>query len=198
MTGMNINKLINNLPNWIMIQPVNNNYKVGLISDTHGVLPKEALEVFQGVSHIVHAGDVGAAKILYDLERVAPVTVVRGNTDRGPLGRDLENVEVCELAGIVLYVLHDLETIDLQPAAADVRVVVSGHTHRPSISNREHVLYINPGSASEPRFGYCGSVGILSVRENEVSCEIIELKSQKRHPALFSHEKESFKFSWPI
>lgn len=127
---------------------------IGVISDTHGLLRPEALETLEGwgCEMIVHAGDVGDPEILDALSEIAPVRAVRGNVDRGAWAERLPWTEVVEAAGLSVYVLHILEELDLDPAAADFDVVVYGHTHHPAVERRDGVLYLNPGSAGHRRF----------------------------------------------
>jgi putative phosphoesterase len=127
----------------------------------------------QGSQHIVHAGDVGAAEILKKLETVAPVTSIRGNVDKDAWARGLPLTEVIELAGISIYVLHDLAKLDLKPEASGFKVVISGHTHVPKRETRNGVLYLNPGSAGPRRFKLPVTVGKLIVEEGNVRAEII-------------------------
>lgn len=125
---------------------------IGVISDTHGVLRPEALEVLSGVDHIVHAGDIGSAAVLDELRRIAPVTAVRGNNDRGRWARSLPESVKVRFADRTVYVLHDLKELDVDPVAERVAVVISGHSHDPVIERRHGVLYLNPGSAGPRRF----------------------------------------------
>lgn len=159
---------------------------IGVISDTHGLLRPQALDALAGSELILHAGDVGESEILEALEAIAPVRVVRGNTDHGELGRRLPETEVIGLAtsdgataeyadGPLAYMLHDLAHLDLDPGAAGFAVVVSGHTHRPLVEEREGVLYVNPGSAGPRRFRLPVSVARLRVDGGSVTAEILEL-----------------------
>lgn len=125
---------------------------VGVISDTHGLLRAEVLAALAGVDHVVHAGDVGDRKVLEGLEAIAPWTAVRGNVDGGSLARELPATAVVELGGHALYVLHDLDDLDVDPAASGFSAVVSGHTHVPRVEWKQRVLYLNPGSAGPHRF----------------------------------------------
>ena len=125
---------------------------VGLISDTHGLVRPEALGALAGSAHIVHAGDIGDPEVLEALARIAPVTAVRGNNDLGPWAKELRESETLEIAGTRIYVIHDLSGLDLDPAAAGIDVVVSGHSHRPAEERRGGALYVNPGSAGPRRF----------------------------------------------
>lgn len=126
--------------------------RVGVVSDTHGLVRPEMLRALEGSDAIVHAGDVGAPEVLEALRALAPVTAVRGNNDRGPWAQALRDDEVLEIAGRLVYVLHDLAELALDPAAATFSVVVSGHSHRPRIEEKRGVLYVNPGSAGPRRF----------------------------------------------
>ena len=149
---------------------------VGVISDTHGLLRPEALAALEGSDLIVHAGDVGGADILQGLEEIAPVWPVRGNTDGGPFGASLpmhEVVEVAPPAGPLLYVVHRLEDLDLDPAAAGMAAVIYGHTHRSAIDLREQVLYFNPGAAGPRRFSLPVTVGRLLIDGSELKPEVV-------------------------
>jgi putative phosphoesterase len=126
--------------------------KIGVLSDTHGLLRDETLTALQGVAHILHAGDVGDPGILAALSQIAPVTAIRGNIDtHGPCAA-LNPTEAVELGGKLFYLVHSLHDLDLDPVAAHIDVVVSGHSHQPSIDQRASVLYLNPGSAGPRRF----------------------------------------------
>ena len=149
---------------------------VGLISDTHGVLRPEAVDALGGVTAIVHAGDVGDPGILDRLGRIAPVTAVRGNVDRGDLARRLPATAVATVDGVSIYVLHILDELDLDPGTAGVHVVVSGHTHEPLIHTRRGVLYVNPGSAGPRRFRLPVTVALLTVGEGAPRAEIVPLQ----------------------
>jgi len=150
-------------------------YRVGLISDTHGSLRPEAVNALAGCSLILHAGDVGEAEVLAGLQRVAPVRAVRGNVDRGELAARLPVSEVVEVAGRLVYLLHDLGRLDLDPAAAGFAAVISGHSHAPSISRERGVLYVNPGSAGPRRFDLPVSVALLCLSPGALRAEIVEL-----------------------
>jgi hypothetical protein len=125
---------------------------VGVISDTHGLLRPEALKALARSRHIVHAGDVGDAAVLEALEKIAPVTAVRGNNDRGPWARRLADTELLEIAGTRIYVIHDLAALDIDPVADEIDVVIAGHSHRPASRIDRGVLYLNPGAAGPRRF----------------------------------------------
>ena len=136
---------------------------IGLISDTHGVLREEARRALAGVARILHAGDIGTPEVLTELAAIAPVHAVRGNNDTGAWARRIPVSEAVQLEGIAAYVLHDLHELDLDPTAAGFAVVVSGHSHRPEVAERDGVLYVNPGSAGPRRFKLPVSVGFLEI-----------------------------------
>ena len=150
-------------------------YSLGVISDTHGLLRPEALTRLRGVHLIVHAGDIGHPDVLKALAAIAPVVAVRGNNDRGPWARRLQETERIEVGGIVLYVLHDLATLAIDPVAAGVDVVITGHSHRPSITRRDGVTFLNPGSAGPRRFSLPIALARLSVRKHRVRARLVEL-----------------------
>ena len=147
---------------------------IGVISDTHGLLRPQAIQALRGSEHIVHAGDVGAREILDELEAIAPVTAIRGNIDKQACA-SLPETELVELGGVSIYVLHDLTKLDLQPQAAGVKVVISGHSHVPKKETRHGVLYFNPGSAGPRRFKLPVTVGKLRIAGGEVSGEIVRI-----------------------
>jgi putative phosphoesterase len=148
---------------------------IGVISDTHGLLRPGALEALRGADSIIHAGDAGSPEILEKLAAIAPVTAVRGNIDKGAWARKLPETEVLEVAGISIYVLHDLAQLDLKPKAAGFAVVVSGHSHVPKQETRDGVLYFNPGSAGPRRFKLPVSLGRLIVEDGRVRGELLPL-----------------------
>ena len=149
--------------------------RIGLISDTHGLLRPEALAFLQGCEHIVHGGDIGDARILEALSAIAPLTVVRGNNDQVAWADAVPETALVELDGLRLYAIHDLAQLDIDPVAAGVRVVVSGHTHRPLAEERGGVLYINPGSAGPRRFRLPISAAELRIEAGVVAPRIVEL-----------------------
>jgi hypothetical protein len=148
---------------------------VGVVSDTHGLVRPEALGALAGSELIIHAGDVCGPEVLEELGRVAPVVAVRGNNDRGAWAEALPASEALQVNGTFLYVLHDLKELDIAPAAAGFRVVISGHSHRPLAEERRGVLYLNPGSAGPRRFKLPVTVARLKFDGGEVSAEIINL-----------------------
>ena len=148
---------------------------VGVISDTHGLLRPEALGALAGSELIIHAGDIGGPEVLEALRRVAPVVAVRGNNDRGAWADSLPEYEAVEVCGAVVYVLHDLKELDIAPAAAGFRVVVSGHSHKPLVEERRGVLYLNPGSAGPRRFKLPVTLARLRLDGDDAGAEIINL-----------------------
>ncbi len=150
---------------------------IGLISDTHGLLRPEALQAMRGSDYIVHAGDIGDPAIIEQLQQIAPVTAVRGNNDKGPGYARISETEVLQAGAILIYVIHDLGELDLDPAAAEFQVVVSGHSHRPSIQHRDGVLYVNPGSAGPRRFSLPIAAARLHVGGKAVEAELLDLSA---------------------
>ena len=148
---------------------------VGVISDTHGLLRPEAVDAMRGAEQIVHAGDVGRGDILETLEKLAPVTAVRGNVDHAGRPATLPDTAVLEWNGATIYVLHDLDQLDLIPAAAGFGAVVFGHSHHPLVDARDGVLFLNPGSAGPRRFRLPVTVARLMRRENGLHAEIVPL-----------------------
>jgi putative phosphoesterase len=149
--------------------------RIGLISDTHGLLRPEALAFLGGSDLIVHGGDIGDAGILDALGRVAPVTAVRGNNDFGPWADGIRDTELIQVGALYLYAIHDIAGIDLDPVAAGVHVVISGHSHKPSVAERDGVLYVNPGSSGPRRFRLPISIGELLVSGTSVSARTVEI-----------------------
>ena len=148
---------------------------VGVISDTHGLLRPEAVAPLRGSDYIIHAGDVGDAEILKQLNAIAPLTAVRGNVDREPWARKLPETQVLEAGGISIYILHSVADLDLKPEAAGFAAVVSGHSHIPKQEVRNGVLYFNPGSAGPRRFKLPVSVGRLVIQGGKVRGEIMRI-----------------------
>jgi putative phosphoesterase len=141
------------------------------------LLRPEAVAALRGSDHIIHAGDVGEPEILEQLAAIAPVTAIRGNIDKAAWARKLPETEIVELAGISIYVLHNLAQLDLKPEAAGFKVVISGHSHAPKQETRDGVLYFNPGSAGPRRFKLPVTVGQLTVADGEVRAEIVQISS---------------------
>jgi putative phosphoesterase len=149
--------------------------RIGLISDTHGLLRPEALAFLRGCEHIVHGGDIGDAAILEALAAIAPLTAVRGNNDQAPWAEAVPETALVELGGLRLYAIHDLAQLDIDPVAAGVKVVVSGHSHRPRAEERDGVLYVNPGSAGPRRFRLPISAAELLIDGGALTPRIVEL-----------------------
>ena len=150
--------------------------RVGLLSDTHGLMRLEALEFLRGSDFIVHAGDIGHPGVLAALRALAPVTAVRGNNDRDDWARAIVETEVLRVDEVSIHVLHDLAELDLDPAAAGFRVVVSGHSHQPRIEERGGVLYVNPGSCGPRRFRLPIAVAELRISGPSVKAKLVELE----------------------
>ena len=153
-------------------------HRIGVISDTHGLLRSEALAALSGVELIIHAGDVGNPEILDKLRSVAPLVAVRGNVDYGEWARALPLTEVVTVGDVQLYVLHDRNTLDLDPAAAGFKAVIFGHSHEP-MAERGHggVLYLNPGSAGPRRFKLPIMLALLDVRGDELDVQFVDLEN---------------------
>jgi putative phosphoesterase len=149
--------------------------KIGVISDTHGLLRPEALVALRGSDHIIHAGDIGNPGILTTLESIAPVTAIRGNTDHDPWARKIPATNVLEIGGVSIYILHSLAELDLKPEAAGFAAVIYGHSHMPKQETKHGVLYFNPGSAGPKRFTLPVSVGRLIVESHTVRGEILNI-----------------------
>jgi len=149
--------------------------RIGVISDTHGLLRPEALAALTGADHILHAGDVGDPDILTRLKAIAPVTAIQGNIDEHGKCSFLPPIEIIELAGATFYMLHDGNQLDLDPIAAGFSVVISGHSHKPSIDWRKGILYFNPGSAGPRRFHLPISIGVIDIDGNTLRPAIIPL-----------------------
>jgi hypothetical protein len=149
--------------------------RIGVISDTHGLLRAEALTALAGSEHILHAGDVGDSATLDRLRDLAPVTAIRGNVDVAGACRQLPETELIQLAGRGIYMLHDRNALDLDPVAAGIAVVVSGHSHHPAIHWHKGVLYFNPGSAGPRRFSTPVSLGFLTITNSAIEPRLIDL-----------------------
>ena len=150
-------------------------FRVGLISDTHGLLRPEAQAFLSGSDHIIHGGDIGSANILEELSKLAPVTAVRGNNDKENWADKLSQDEFLKLGDIMIYVIHNLAALQSDSLATGVRVVVSGHSHVPAVRETDGILYVNPGSCGPRRFKLPISIGELVIEGNSVSARIHEL-----------------------
>jgi putative phosphoesterase len=153
--------------------------QVGVISDTHGLLREEALDALRGSDLILHAGDIGSPEVIRALERIAPVRAVRGNNDRDEWGRSLPLTDVVELGEHLVYLLHDIADLDLDPAAAGFAAVICGHSHKPRIEEREGVIYLNPGSAGPRRFRLPIAVARMQVSAGGLQAELVDLELAK-------------------
>jgi len=153
--------------------------RIGLISDTHGLLRKEAVEALRGSEVIIHAGDVGKPEILEELGKIAPVVAVRGNVDTEPWAKALPETAVLEAGRAMIYVLHDVKALDLNPAASGFHIVVTGHSHKPGRTEREGVLYINPGSAGPRRFQLPVTVARLTLERTTFAVEFVDLEETR-------------------
>jgi putative phosphoesterase len=149
--------------------------RIGLISDTHGLLRPEALAFLAGCDHIIHGGDIGGPEILHELGRLAPLTAVRGNNDTGPWATAIPETVLLRFDAVAVYVIHDLKQLGIDPRLEGVRVVVSGHSHKPVQVERDGVLYVNPGSAGRRRFSLPIAVGELAVGGAAVQARIVTL-----------------------
>ncbi|PYV46532.1 MAG: hypothetical protein DMG94_09425 [Acidobacteria bacterium] len=148
---------------------------IGVISDTHGLLRREAITALQGSDHIIHVGDIGHPAILDRLNEIAPVTAVRGNVDKGAWAQKIPESNVLEVEGVSIYVLHILDELDLKPEAAGFAAVIYGHTHVSKQEVKNGVLYFNPGSAGPKRFNLPVSIGKLVVRKGRIEAEVLDL-----------------------
>ncbi|WP_127997179.1 metallophosphoesterase family protein [Piscinibacter defluvii] len=150
-------------------------FRVGLISDTHGLLRPQAVEFLRGSDHIIHAGDICDPLILEQLASLAPLTAVRGNNDSGVWARELAEVELVRIDEVSIYVIHDLAAMQVEPASVGASVVVSGHSHMPLVRERSGVLFVNPGSAGRRRFKLPVSVAELRIHGKSISAQTVEL-----------------------
>lgn len=151
-------------------------HRIGVISDTHGLLRPQALAALEGVEVILHAGDAGDPQVLVGLEAVAPVVAVRGNVDRGAWANDIPETRATQLGETWIYMLHDLNQLDLDPAGGGFSVVISGHSHRASSTTKGGVLYLNPGAAGPRRFTLPVTLAILEIENGQPRAEIIGLQ----------------------
>jgi len=148
---------------------------IGLISDTHGLVRPQALQALEGVDLIIHAGDIGTPEVVDALRRIAPVVAIKGNNDRGSWAKSLPDTKLVKLSAAKLYVIHNLKELDCDPVARGIQVVISGHSHKPSVVHRDGVLYVNPGSAGPRRFKLPVAVAKLTMKLGAMDAKIIEL-----------------------
>ena len=149
--------------------------QIGVISDTHGLVRPQALTALRNSELIIHAGDIGKPEVLPELEKIAPVVAVRGNNDQAAWAAGLPEKRVIKAGEITIYLLHILAELDINPVEQGIGAVISGHSHRPAIFNKEGVLYLNPGSAGPRRFKLPVSLALLFVTGNEIEPRLIEL-----------------------
>lgn len=151
--------------------------RIGLISDTHGLLRPEAVRALSGVAQIIHAGDVGGHEVIEGLRAIAPVQAVRGNNDRDPwASKSLPLRLSLDMAGVHILVLHDLNELDAEPVTGRYQVVVAGHSHKPAVMERDGILFVNPGSAGPRRFKLPVTIGYLTIAEGTARAEIRTLQ----------------------
>ncbi|MBM4026399.1 MAG: metallophosphoesterase family protein [Planctomycetes bacterium] len=149
--------------------------KIGVLSDTHGLLREEVARRLQGCDLILHAGDIDSPAVLARLGQIAPVVAVRGNVDTAPWARKLPVEEYVDVEDRRIVVVHDLSTLSLDPAAAGFAVVIYGHSHKPAVEWKDGLLYLNPGSAGPKRFHLPVSMAILSLTDREIAPELMEI-----------------------
>lgn len=149
--------------------------RIGLISDTHGLLRPEAVAALQGCAQIIHAGDIGKPQVLDGLRAIAPLEAIRGNIDTADWAQVLPERLDLRIGGLTLHVLHDLKQLDIDPLAAGVDVVIAGHSHKPKVERRDGVLYVNPGSAGPRRFSLPISLALLELNDGQAQVEQISL-----------------------
>jgi uncharacterized protein len=160
--------------------PRNRDFRIGIISDTHGLLRPEAVDALRQSDLILHAGDIGAPNIIPSLREIAPVIAIRGNIDeKFDWAAEFPETEIAEAAGLHFYMLHSVDDLDLNPRAAELAAVISGHSHQPEYSIRDGVLYFNPGSAGPRRFSLPISVGRIAIRNGKLLPELITLEVKK-------------------
>jgi putative phosphoesterase len=148
---------------------------VGVISDTHGLLRKEVIDAFSNCHIILHAGDIGKFEIIEALESLAPVVAVHGNCDRGDLTQEFSETDVAEVGDVSIYIIHNIDELDIVPEVSGFDVVVFGHSHKPAVFRKKNVLYINPGSAGPRRFNLPVGIAKLYIEGKNVEAELIDL-----------------------
>ena len=148
---------------------------IGVISDTHGLLRVEAVRSLSGVDLIVHAGDIGKEQVLQGLQQIAPVIAVRGNCDREPWARAYPDTENVKIEDTRIYILHDLNLLNMKPDETGFEIVISGHTHKPKEEKKDGVLYLNPGSAGPRRFNLPISVALLQLYDMTITVKFVDI-----------------------
>ncbi len=149
---------------------------IGVISDTHGLIRPEALRALKGADLVIHAGDIGKVEVIETLQSISPVVAIRGNVDHGEWARSLPETEVVEVEQALIYVIHDLNTLDIDPAKSGFCAVISGHSHQPTITHHNGVMFVNPGSAGPRRFRLPVAVVRLQINGSSIHSEIVELE----------------------
>jgi putative phosphoesterase len=162
--------------------------RIGIISDTHGLLRREAIEQLTGADHIIHAGDIGAAEVIDGLRKIARTTAVKGNVDRGEWGKEHPETEFVVHAGRAFYVVHNLKEITLDPAASGFDAGISGHSHRPKIETKNGIVCVNPGSAGPHRFKLPVAVATLAIAGSVILPRILEIAPYRKKSRV-SHEE---------
>ena len=150
--------------------------RIGVISDTHGLVRAEALAALRNSELIIHAGDIGRPEVLSALEQIAPVLAIKGNNDRGAWARNLPDILSVSVNAIGVYVIHNVNDLKIKPANIESQVVISGHSHKPSVAIRDGVLFINPGSAGQRRFKLPVSVARFNIQREKRQVKIVEIK----------------------
>lgn len=154
----------------------------GVISDTHGLMRREALDALRDADLIIHAGDIGKSSVLETLETIAPVFAVRGNIDRGEWASSLPASRLVEVESVRIYVVHDIKDLDIDPVAEAIAMVISGHSHMPSIVERNGVLFLNPGSAGPRRFSLPISMAVIRISGRRIQARLVDLQSSSHRP----------------
>jgi putative phosphoesterase len=149
--------------------------RIGVISDTHGLLRPEAVRALRGVERIIHAGDIGAPEVLEALRAIAPVTAVRGNNDRGAWARGLPETETLTVAGARIHVIHDVKELAIDPAKSGITMVIAGHSHQPKVETRDGVTFLNPGSAGPRRFTLPVTIARVDVSRGRTRARLVHL-----------------------
>jgi hypothetical protein len=150
-------------------------YLIGIISDTHGRLPQSVSKAFQDSDLIIHAGDIGDPEVIDTLEKIAPLRAVRGNMDTGRWARRLQQTDTLKIGNQQLLVIHDVYDLNRQAPIDKYHVVICGHTHRPQVEIQQGILFVNPGSAVQPRYGYPPSVAVLEIKAGTIKARLVDL-----------------------
>jgi len=148
---------------------------VGVISDTHGLLLPAAVKALHGVDLIIHAGDIGNTGVMDELKSIAPVVAVRGNMDMSEDLRELPETEAIQVGDVLLYIIHDIQNLDIAPSEANFNAVIFGHLHYPSVTELNGVLFVNPGSAAQPRQNSSATMALLHIRGNSIKTQIVDI-----------------------